>query len=80
MFDNMPTASDIEVFNHDAAYGIVVRFSEKGFGFGSITFAVDKETGEVRYDPEEMTPEHCGQITERAIGGEVFDATKEPSP
>lgn len=75
MFEKMPTESEMMVFNHEHAFGIVVRFSEKDFGFGEITLAVDKATGEVRYDPEEMNPEHCGRILERTVGSEVLGTT-----
>lgn len=73
-FAKLPTASKIEAFNHDKAFGIIVSFAEKDFGWGEITLAVDKETGEARCDLERMSPQHCGEILMRTVGTRVMGA------
>ena len=65
LFEKMSTSSSVEAFNHDSAFGLVVRFSERGFGFGEIAFNVNKATGEVSFDNEEMNLDHCGLIVQR---------------
>lgn len=76
-FDGLHTESRAWVFDHEKAFGLCIRFSEKGFGFGEIVFAVDKETGEVRFDPEAMSMEHCATIVSRLIGTTVLDTAEE---
>ena len=68
MLDAMPTCSTLEAFDNERYFGLVVRFSEKGYGFGEITFSVSKDTGAVHYDPEEMSPTHCAELLMRAVG------------
>lgn len=72
----LPTESEVVAFNNESYFGITVTFSEKNFGLGEITFSVNKETGEVEFDNEDMSLEHCGQILERSIGTEVISVLK----
>lgn len=71
--DKMPTASRVSVFNHERSFGVLIGFAEKGFGFGEITLAVDKATGEARCDLEAMSPGKCGELLMRAVGVPVGD-------
>lgn len=64
-FAGLPTRSAVEPFNHERGFGLRIVFSEKDFGFGEITFYVDRETGEVRLDAGEVPLERCGPIVER---------------
>lgn len=61
----LPTRSAVEPFDHEHGFGITIVFSEKDFGFGEITFYVDKATGEVRLDNQGVPLERCGAIVER---------------
>lgn len=65
LFGAMPTRSVAEPFNHEKAFGIVVNFSEQGFGFGQVSFAVDKATSKATFDDEDMRLEHCAEIIAR---------------
>jgi hypothetical protein len=78
-FDKVPTRSRVSVFNHEKACGFSVRWSEAGTGFGEATFAVDKATGEIRGDLEEMSPQWIGEMLMRLVGTLVTDIeTEEP--
>lgn len=70
----MPNASTLEVFSHEKACGVAIRFSESGLGFGEITLAVDMETGEPRIDTEMMSPQACARILMRLVGTRVEEA------
>ena len=69
----LPTGATLSVFSSERAFGVVVNFSEAGFGFGEITLAVDKATGEARCDLEEMRPEFCGKLLMRSVGTVVAE-------
>lgn len=71
MFENMKNESRVVTFDNERRFGVIVRFSEQGFGFGELTLAVDKITGEADCDLEGVNPERCGRIFRRAAGTEV---------
>lgn len=64
VFDAMPDPPQAIVvpFDHEAACGLVLKWAAKGVGFGEITFAIDKRTGEVRADTECTSPDTCGRL------------------
>lgn len=68
MLAKLPTKSHLSAFDNERYFGVVIRFSESGFGFGEITMSVDKTTGAPRCDLEEMTPERCGVLLMRTVG------------
>jgi hypothetical protein len=62
IFDNMQDKAEVLPFNNEKYYGLLVRWGLKGCGFGELTFAVNKETGESHVDKECMGEETCGRI------------------
>jgi hypothetical protein len=66
----------VSVFNHEKACGLAVRWSEAGTGFGELVFAINKETGEVTGDLEEMGPAWIGTMLMRLVGTIVIDEEK----
>jgi hypothetical protein len=74
LLDAMPTTTRVEVFDHEKAFGVIVAYSEAGYGFGEFTLAVDKATGEASVDLETTKPDRCGRILMRAVGSPVVDA------
>ena len=65
LFAGLPTRSAVEPFSDEHGFGLRVVFSERDFGFGELTFYVDRATGEVRFDHEGVPLERCGPILER---------------
>ena len=68
LFGWCPDASRLRAFNSPRSFGFVIEFSEKGFGFGQITFSVNKETGAVHVDDECMHAEDCVRFIKRLAG------------
>jgi len=64
-FASMPDVSRVEPFDNERTCGLIVQWAEKGTGFGSFTFALDKTTGECRVDTEHMGPESVARILMR---------------
>ena len=52
----------VEVFDHELSAGMVISWSAKGIGFGQLTIAKRKETGEWHVDDERMSAEFCASI------------------
>ena len=73
LFSKMPDRSTVAVFDHELAFGFYVSWSEKGTGFGTLSFSVDKATGEATFNDESMSLESCARILRRLIGGAVCD-------
>lgn len=71
---SVPNYAQIEAFSHAGGFGFSIAFGETGFGFGEITFYVDRETGEASFDPEAMSMERCAKYVMQTIGSTVLDA------
>lgn len=71
LVNQMPTVVRVDVFDTERGCGFVVYFSEKGFGFGQITFWLDKVTGEFCGDREGLSPEHVGKFLMMLVGSDV---------
>ena len=71
IFESMPDKSVAIPFNNDKYCGLLVRWAEKGTGFGEFTVSCNKETGEWSVDTESMGPQWCGQMLMRLVGTTV---------
>jgi hypothetical protein len=67
VFNAMPNVTRISPFDHEKACGLVVSWAETGTGFGTLTIAFDKETGETHVDAETMGPEWIGPMLMRLL-------------
>jgi len=76
-FEKLPDNSQLYIFNHEKACGFCVSWAERGTGFGELTVAFDKATGEVLADTEEMGPEWVGTMLERLVGTKVKHVNKQ---
>ena len=68
LFSGMETLTSLEVFENEDACGFCVSYTEQGFGFGQITFVLDKKTGKFTGDTECTSPEHVARILKRLAG------------
>lgn len=73
VFDATPDVSRVTVIDHAQATGFYVEWGEKGAGFGTMFFGVDKQTMAPRLDVEGMGPESVARILRRLIGTTVDD-------
>lgn len=62
LFANVTT---VVPFNNDDHCGLLVKWAEKGTGFGELTIVCDKATGKWRADTESMGPEWIGPMLMR---------------
>lgn len=69
IFDKFPTVPPVvRGFDNLDYCGLVVKWMEKGTGFGEITIVCDKSTSEWRVDTEHMGPDFCGKVFARIDG------------
>lgn len=75
-FEKFPDVSRVAVFDNEKFVGFSVGWAEKGTGFGSFVFAINKETLEPSADLEGMGPESVTRILQRLIGTPVETFTE----
>ena len=68
LLSELPTGAVLTVVDREEVCGFCVSYSEAGFGFGEITFLLDKKTGEITGDTECTSPDHVGRILQRLVG------------
>lgn len=61
---DLRAVASARAFDHEQAVGLVVSWSMTGIGFGELTIAQDRETGEWRVDDEHTGPDTCARIFE----------------
>ena len=71
-FAKMPNVASIKVFNHGSGCGLVIRWAEKGTGFGEMIIYGDKNTNQWRVDTEAMSVKWCAGMLPRLIGTTVL--------
>jgi hypothetical protein len=71
IFNAMPDPMRVtpEYFDHETACGLILRWAKKGVGFGEVTIAVHKLSGNIVIDDEEMGMAFLGE-TFRTLAGQ----------
>lgn len=79
LLNSVRTYTKIEFFEGEQKFGFIIPFGETGFGFGEMAFVVDKETGEAKFDNEEMRMDTCLTLLRRVVGATVTVPREEPA-
>lgn len=67
IFDKFPDGHVVETFANDKYVGFVIKWSERGTGFGGVTFAKNRETDDWTVDDEHMGADWVAALLSRVF-------------